>query len=104
MTAGTNVTVKIKLNNFLKDLMKTEKRTIAYALGCWFERLTLSHTLEIESKSGERKPVKTRIFKKLKNNDELEAQIKSVKNDTKLIVRTFVNDITLSLLKVESSP
>ena len=102
VTSGSNVTVKIKLNNFLKNLLKSEKRTFAFALGCSFERLTLTHTLELESKTDDRKSVKTAIFKKLDNNDELVAQIKSVKEDTKLIVRTYINDVTLSLLKVES--
>ena len=98
MTSGSNVTVKIKLNNFLKNLLKSEERTFALALGCWFERLTLTHTLELD----DRKSVRTAIFKKIDNNDELVAQIKSVKEDTKLIVRTYINDVTLSLLKVES--
>ena len=102
MTSGNNVTVKIKLNNFLKDLLKSEKRTFAFDLGCGFERLTLTHTLELESKTDDRKSVKTEIFKKMDNNDEFVAQIKSVKEDTKLIVRTYINDVTLSLLKVES--
>ena len=102
MTGGTNITVKIKLNNFLKDLLKSEQRILAF--GCWFERLTLTHTLELGSKNGESKSVKTAIFKKFGNNDELVAQIKAVKDDTNLIVRTFVNDITLSLLKVETMP
>ena len=102
VTSGNNVTVKIKLNNFLKNLLKSEERTFALALGCWFERLTLTHTLELESKTDDRKSVKTAIFKKLDNNDELVAQIKSVKEDAKLIVRTYINDVTLSLLKVES--
>ena len=102
VTSGSNVTVKIKLNNFLKNLLKSEERTFALSLGCWFERLTLTHTLELESKTDDRKSVKTAIFKKMDNNDELVAQIKSVKEDTKLIVRTYINDVTLSLLKVES--
>ena len=102
VTSGSNVTVKIKLNNFLKNLLKSEERTFALALGCWFERLTLTHTLELESKTDNRKSVKTAIFKKMDNNDEFVAQIKSVKEDTKLIVRTYINDVTLSLLKVES--
>ena len=102
VTAGTNITVKIKLNNFLKNLLKSEQRTFAFAFGCWFERLSLTHTLELESKSGERKSDKTAIFKKFGNNDVLVAQIKSVRDNTKVIVRTFVNDITLSLLKVET--
>ena len=101
---GTNVTVKIKLNNFLKNLVKSEKRTFAFALSGWFERLTLTHTLELESKSVEGESVQTAIFKKLENNEELAAQIKIVKDDSKLIIRTYVNDITLSLLKVEKRP
>ena len=101
---GTNVTVKIKLNNFLKNLVKSEKRTFAFALSGWFERLTLTHTLELESKSVEGESVQTAIFKKLGNNEELEAQIKIVKDDSNLIIRTYVNDITLSLLKVEKRP
>ena len=84
--------------------MKSEKRTFAFALSSWFERLTLTHTLELESKSVEGKSVKTAIFKKLENNEELAAQVINVKDDSKLIVRTYVNDITLSLLKVEKRP
>ena len=101
---GTHALVRIRLNNFHKNLVKDQKRVSLFGFSCWFERLAMTHTLELESRSNDMIIVKTAIFRKSVKDDVYVAKITGVKDNTKLILRTFVNDMTLSIMEVESRP